>query len=505
MTTIAAALIALTLPVLAEDAPKPDAAVEAKAAAAAKPDEPAKPVPAELPPAKAEEKKEEPKKEAPQPKPSAAMEEVKKALEEAKGAEALPAKKAELAEETKKLAETSGKRRFKKREAAAEWAFLKDAGSQLEIAEAVPQALQVFVRQNIDDPDAVDAKFLEAQLREKYGDYKTALIDYLRVIHENPTSALAVQAKSAFLALADKKLPRKFKPALGELVKPATKGSKAERMASMLAKISASFADAAYEPTLIEFNKFQIRFPDYESMDDVVYSLAWLHERNGFHAGALLEFKRLTAAYSDSEWVPKAYMAMGQIYAEDLKDYQKAVAAYQALAKMYDGAPQALGALEKTAALFSEKLRQYELAVDIHEKIVENYPKTPSALKALRDASDLLRNRLSRPADAVAALKKIPDHAGQADAVSALEDAAQIARKDLKDYKLEIELRRRVAADYATSKDAADQLLAAGDVASDDLKDAAQASAIYRELQTKYGDSKQAKKAADRIAKLEKR
>ncbi len=413
-------------------------------------------------------------------------------------------KKEEAAPAPKPVVEAK-KPKFKRPETAAEWQFLKDAGGDADLAEALPHALQIFVRQHIDEPAAVDAKFLEAQLREKSGDYKTALIDYLRVMHENPASPLALQAKSAFLALADKKLGRKYRPVLGELVAVSDSPDKAARMAKMLANVSDRFADAAYEAAIVEFARFQIRYPDYDEMDSVDWSLGWLHERNDKHAAALLQFKELAAVYPDSDYRPKTFAAIGKIYAEGLKDYNKAVAAYQELVSQYPEDPAALDALEATAKLFAEKLKQYELAVEVDEKIVKKYPKTPSAVKALRGEAELLRNRLSRPADAVAALKRVPEHAaGPAEAVDALEDAAQIARRDMKDYKGEIELRRKVATDFATVKDAADQLYQAGEVAESDLKDAPQAAAIYQEVQAKFAGTKPAKKAADRIAKLEK-
>lgn len=488
MTKILPALIALlvSMPVLAQDAPKPEApkaeaapapAAEAVAAEVVKPAEAAKAPALEALPKvemKLEEKKEEPK---PEPKPAAK-----------------PAPKAEAAKKAK----------FKKPETAAEWQFLKEAGNDNDLAEALPQALQLFVRQHVDEPAAVDAKFLEAQLREKYGDYKTALIDYLRVMNENTSSPLALQAKSAFLALGEKKLSRKVRPALAELVVVSDSKDKAERMAVMLEKVSDKLADSIYESAIVEFARFQIRYPDYEDMDAIIWSLAGLHERNDKHAAALLELKKIAAVYQDSELRPKAYAEIGRIYAEGLKDYNKAVGAYQQLVSEYPDDAAALSALESTAKLFAEKLKQYQLAVEIDEKIVKKYPKTPSALKALRMEADLLRNRLSRPGDAVAALKRVPEHAGSAESVDALEDAAQIARKDMKDYKGEIELRKKVASDFATVKDAADQLLEAGEVAESDLKDAPQAAAIYQEVQTKFAGTKPAKKAADRIAKLEK-
>ena len=115
---------------------------------------------------------------------------------------------------------------------------------------------------------------------------------------------------------------------------------------------------------------------------------------------------------------------------------------------------------------------------------------------------NLQRDRLSKSDEAIKTLLRLSAMHGGQEGVDALLLAADIARRDLKDYAQESALRHQVADDYAGAKEAPKALYDSAYIYESDMKDAAKAIEIYKEVETKYPSHKLSKKAADRIAKL---
>ncbi len=385
----------------------------------------------------------------------------------------------------------------------AEWQFLSTAAQDPngDISEAAVDDLRAFTERYPDAEMRPDALFLAASLRQKRGDVKGGLVDFLRIVYEYPDSKLALKAKSAFLEGAARKLPGRLKVAESDLVKTPQSDDKTERMALLIEKLATAMEDSLYDTTVEEVRRFQIRFPDYPASDKIQWSLGQLHEKAGKSGAALLAYRELMSVYPDSALLPDAQFTIGSLYADSLRDYKQAIDAFLEVVDKYPDSPKVQQALQRAAQLYSDRLKQYELAVELDQKIVKLFPKTDAALKAYKDAATLQRERLRQPGDA------IKTDQGEADmfpsaAVEALLDAATIARKDLTDYKQEIEIRHGIAKNYASVKEAPEQLFEAGYVAENDLKDPVQAAALYKELQTIFPSSKQAKKAGDRQTKL---
>lgn len=459
-------------------------------------------VPAEQKAAPAEEKA------APAEKaPEAAQAPPKAQPKAAEAAPEAPAKPEAAPQPAKKEAPAAADKEEKREEKLeAEWRFLKESSDDAGpgVTEAAIDDLHVFVQQHPESPMKPEALFLLASLRQKKGDYKPALVDLLRLLYEYPGSKMSLQAKSAFLDLSDKKLARRLKPAAGDLVKTPESEDKSQRLALLVEKLSGGMEDSLYDPTVEEIRRFQLRFPDYPESDKIQWSLARLHEKASRHAAALLAHRKLLAVYPQSPFRPQAQFAIANLYAESLKDYKKAIEAYQELVEKYPQASEVLPSLERTAQLFSDKLGQYELAVEIDEKIVKLFPKTDGALKALQMEAKLQRDRLNGPAEAIKTWLRLAGMFGYPAALEAFQNAAKIARRDLKDYGREAELRRKFASDFPNVKEAAPELFAAAEIYEDDLKDGAKAAEAYKEVAAKFPGTKLAGKAQDRVAKLEK-
>ncbi len=496
--TIFAALCLAGAVAFAEDEPKaappaeaPAAEAPAKAEPAAEPAAPAKEEP------KAEAAKEEPK---PQEKKAEAPKEEKK-KEAPKPAE----KKKETAVEAPKAEEKPAPSPLSPEERLqAEWKYLSARAQSAdgEIQDGVIEHLKVFIEKYRDASMRPDALYLLAGLRQKRGDVKGGLVDLLRLAYEYPESKYAMKARSDFLDGAGKKFSRKFKPAEEALAKAPKSDDKTERLASLAENLGAGMEDNMYDASVDMIHHFEARFPDYAGADKMQWSLGQLHEKANQPASALVAYEELLAVHPESALRPKTQFAVGALYADNIKDYKKAVEAFADVVEKYPSSPEVLPSLQRSAGLYSDKLRQYQLAVEIDEKIVKLFPKTDGALSALRDEASLQRERLKAPQDAIKTDQRLAEMFPTA-GVAALQDAATIARKDLKDFKQEVEIRHSIAKNYASAKEAPEELWNAATTAEEDLKDDQQAIALYKELAANFPGAKQAKKASSRLEKLD--
>ncbi|MDX6769175.1 MAG: tetratricopeptide repeat protein [Elusimicrobiota bacterium] len=442
-----------------------------------------------------EEPKPEPKKEepAPEPKPEPAPEPKPEPKPEAKPEPKPEPKK----EEAKKApAKAAGPEE--------EFAFVKAAAedADADMAAAAVADLELFARRHPDSAQAPEALLLLAGLRQKKGDWQSALTTLLRLLYEYPAAKVTLKAKSAYIELVDKKASRKQRPLLTDLVKLPEAGEKSDRLSVVWRKLVEDAPDAVYEPVAAELRDFSARFPAHKDSDKLLASLARLHSFNDRPADALLACRKLLALFPDSPLRARAQMTVGDLYADALRDPKKAIDAYQELVAQYPGAPEVLAALQRSAELFESKLRQYDLAVEMHEKVVAGFPKTAASLDALKRTAKLQRDRLAKPEEAIKTLTRLSSMHGGQDGVDALLQAAGYARRDLKDMSRQAELLRKVADDYAAASEAPQALYDAASVHESDLKDTAKAVELYKEVESKFPSHKLAKRAADRAAKL---
>lgn len=386
-----------------------------------------------------------------------------------------------------------------------EFAFAKAAAEDTDskVQEAAMEELAVYVRRHPSSEQAPEAMLLLAGLKQKSGDWQLATASLLRLLYEYPNTKIGLRAKSDFLTLVDKKASRKHRPILNDLVKLPETSDKADRLSALWQKIAAEAPDALYEPVTAEIREFTVRFPGHKNGDQLQAALAHLHAANDKPAAAMLSWRKLLALYPESAVRPRAQMAIGDLYAESLRDPKKAIDAYQELVEKYPKSPEVQAALENSARLFDDKLRQYALAVEMHERIVKLFAKTPASLKSLKSIAKLQRDRLNASEDAMKTLMRLSSMHGGQDGIDALHQAAEYARRDLKDYTRQAEILRKVSDDYAGAKEAPQALYDAAGVYEDTIKDNAKAIELYKEVVTKFPSHKLAKRSEDRAAKLD--
>jgi tetratricopeptide (TPR) repeat protein len=408
--------------------------------------------------------------EAPKEEAKAAVVEAAKeepAKEEPKTVEvAAPAEEQKVVEAPKAAIKPSPK--------ADELAFLKEGleDANQDVRAAALTDLKAF---SIRVPTA-EAASLVAHTLTRAGDPAEAVVSWLRLFHEFP-EARESQGRAAFNELVERKFGKKLKPALANLQEVKGKDA-SERLTNLAWALSASAAEFLYQPGV----ELARRLPP---SDKVQWSLAQLHAKKEMAADALLAYRKLLALYPTSSLRPEAQFALAEIYSEQLRDYRRGVKAYVDVADLYPESGQAPLALTRAAELYSAKLKEYGSAVSLYERLIKHDAKQAKPYLAM---AQIQRSLMRLPEEAIATYKRL----GTPEAHRL---AADTARKDLKNYNLEVDLRKLAGE--------AEDFYAAAEIEEAELKIIDKAIETYREVAAKFGTHKLAKKASDRAAKLE--
>lgn len=385
--------------------------------------------------------------------------------------------------------------------AAAEWDFLKTAGLDKgkDVLEMVIPQLDDWLARNPKSPYAHEALLLKADLNTKLGEDEYALVDLLKYFRLYPGAPSLDAAKSLFDTVI-KKADKKLKPALEQLCEAPASPAAALDLSSLLESLSVQAGKDYYEPLTAEFRAFFNRFPEYPRNDAVRLSLAELHRLKGKYPAARLEYEKMIRLHPESPLMAGAKQSLGNVLADNLKEYDRAIEVFQDIAAAFPGTDQAWYAYGRLPAL-AEKQKKYELAVEIYEKIVELYPDREEAVSSHFAEADLQRGKLKKYAEAVAVLTRLADKYKGPKAVAALLLAAEIYRKDLKDTAGEVRMYERIADEYEKDPEAPKALYSAGEIFFK-AKDPDNARKYFDKMLMMYPEDPLSRKATSRVADI---
>ena len=387
-------------------------------------------------------------------------------------------------------------------------AELKFYESSFETAapELLPPLLEqvdAFFQHYREVPGADQALFLRSVIREKQGDLPGAAVDILKLLYEYPQTKLAFNSKRKLLDIADKRL-KKQKAALTEIAKAPVNGLALPARSTMLLRSLVDIPEPLlYAPVAAELREFLVRYPDLPESGEITILLGRHYFRNEAHRPAILIEQKVLALYKDPALLAKAQYQIGDIYATALKDFNKAVEAYQSVAEKYPETPEAASSYVRIAKILDENLNQSALAVEKLEEIVKLYPKTEAAHDAYLETARIQKGKLNAANKAVTALEALADMFPGDRAVSALKQAAEIS-DGLKDYASEARIYEKLAESTPQDKFAPDALWEAADVYEKKLLDPSAARKALEKLVGAHPSSKLFKKAQKRLQAMNK-
>lgn len=451
------------------------------------------PKPAEEP---AAEPAPEPVKPKPRPKPKAKP--VEPAAEEAEAAEpapkpkSAPKPKAKPAEAPAQSVSEAAKGQVK---------YLQEAfknGTE-DLYPSILEQIEVHLQQYREQDGADQALYLKAEVHEKLGDFNAAALDDLRLLYEYPQTKLAFNAKKKLMEIADRRF-RKQKQPIADIMKAVDpKLERADRLAALLRAVAGLQERELTVPLVAELNDFLRRYPEHPAAGEMTFLIGKVHAVNANYKVAILFFEKILVLSGDGGLGARAQAAIGDIYAVSLRDYNKAIEAYQATTDRFADFPEAGEAYVKWAKIQDENLKQPNLAVELLEKITTLYPKSDAAYQSLMEQSRIYSTKLKDYNRAVDALKKVADDFPMEKAVEALKQAAELSGSYLKDQSLQVSFLERIGTDFPEHKDAPQALWDAGQMYERQLSNNAAALKAYQALVSKFGANPLAKKASKRI------
>jgi TolA-binding protein len=353
-----------------------------------------------------------------------------------------------------------------KEQAAAELKFYESSfgSASPDMLPVLQDQLDAFLQQYRDLDIADQGIYLRSQVKEKQNDLSGASVDILKMVYECPQTTLTFNAKRKLLEIADKRF-KKQKAALTEIAKGPAAGMDAPtRFAALLRSLAGLQEKELAKPLGAELREFLVRYPGHANAGEITFLLARRHSQNGEHRAAILIDEKLVALSKDKGLQARAQTAIGDIYATALKDYNKAVEAYQAVTVKHADSAEAGDAYLKMAGLLAENLNQPVLAVEKLEEFIKLHPEGDAAHDALRQVIEI---------------------AGAA-----------------KDFGKQAQSIEAFAEKYPKDEYSADGLLDAADAYEKKLADVAGAKRVLQKVVAAYPGSKQAKSASKRLAKL---
>lgn len=384
----------------------------------------------------------------------------------------------------------------------AEWSFLQEAGSSKDedTLKLVLPKLDDWLDHNPSYPAAPDAQLLKTRIHEELGCHRFALVDLLKYFQLYPGANGVAEARKLFEEILARKGDKKTRTALEEASSAPATAAPDYNLAGLLKKLSERAGKPYYKPLLREYRYFFDRFPDYPGNDVLHMSLAALDELNGKFLAASLVYMEMTKLYPSSPLLASAKLALADVLSYKLDKYDRAIEVYEDITVSFPGTGEAWAAYLRLPAL-AEKRKKYDLAVRTYEKIIALYPRKPEAYKAYVSEARVLRDNLNRYREAADVLNRLADQYKDARGLKALELAAKIYRKDLKDTGGEVKMYDRIASDYSASPEAPKALYEAGELFYRQ-KNAEKANEYFHKIMDLYPGSGEFKKAAGSVARI---
>lgn len=282
----------------------------------------------------------------------------------------------------------------------------------------------------------------------------------------------------------------------------AADASAPDKEADVLYALSKLYGRNFYAPAAAAFESFFERFPDYEQNDKVELWYGDLHRANGNYLAAIAQCQKVFKLYPETPYRAASMRLTGDIYA-DMKDTTKAMNAYAQVLRDFPQSSER-GIVFKHMGMLEENNKQYDAALMDYNKAIELLGKTNAAYEAYYGKADVYKKTKSFD-EAYEALQTTATafRNDEYKYVKALMDAAQVARKNLKDDTKYVQSLEKALIAYPKSAYSGEIMYELG-VVYEKQGNTRKAADLYRRLILDNPTDKMAAKAQKRLSKLSK-
>jgi tetratricopeptide (TPR) repeat protein len=136
------------------------------------------------------------------------------------------------------------------------------------------------------------------------------------------------------------------------------------------------------------------------------------------------------------------------------------------------------------------------------DQLVQRYPENEAALQALQDQARIYTSNIGNYYSAIKTYQRIADMFPGEAAVAGLVRAAELARKKIEDFELQVVLQNRLVVAYPGREESIVALYSSAETLEENLHDPAQAIIAYQTLVGAHPDHKLASSAEKRRQEL---
>lgn len=210
------------------------------------------------------------------------------------------------------------------------------------------------------------------------------------------------KAREAFLAYADTAGQQERRNALA-------RGNDAETAQAVCNKTTAALVtrevedlcqSRAYNRALAYCDILTARYPGVATEQFAGMTRAQSYEEYKDAHNAIAEYERITSAKENTEWTPRAYMALPILYGNSGK-HDKAMATYQELIKRFpDDAETAAGAYVNMGFMYSARGKKYyPQAIESFNIVINRYPQITGYVSVAKEGLANIEKYKARDAE----------------------------------------------------------------------------------------------------------
>ncbi len=371
-------------------------------------------------------------------------------------------------------------------------------------AKALADGLGTWARQNENLPTAKDARLMQARLYLRAQENGLAFVTLFKLRNLYPQMDLALlKPLLADTLPALPKEQRNLALRLFSATLPDEAQTPQDRETEMLYALSKLSGKELYPSIAQAFEDFFARNPNHKSNDRIELWYGDLHRANGNYLAAIIQYKKAHELYHKSPYKAASLRMVGDVYAGDLKNTEKATEAYTRVLREYEGSNE-IGIVYKHMAIMDENNKNYDSALINYDKAIELLGTVPSAYEAYRGKADVFvkmknfdaaYNQLHQTATAYGT--------DEEKAISCWTEAAEIAEKRLREPAKYTQTLEKALLAYPKNVQAPELMYDLAQGYEEQGKNA-QAIEIYKKLIINYPTDKRAARAQGKLNKLQK-
>ena len=364
--------------------------------------------------------------------------------------------------------------------------------------------LNSWLERNYSLPSAADAMLQKAKVEYLSKKYVPAYLTLLRYAYEFP----AKEPNKDFVNKVIAEFPNKQQVELMQNLTPKNLPQATEDRLNMFftAANKLNLKDAN-EHLLKDYDMFFARFPGYENKDKIELLLGDAYRNDGNYLAALSKYDKVWKIYPSTKYKAASLRMKGDIYASEMKDYEKAKGYYNQVLADFPNSVE-IPTVHKHLAMLDASTKNYDSATNNAQKAYEGYLKDGQKLEAynaLMFKAEVQEKNVKNYNSAVETLKVAAElmPAQEQYYVEAKQKEAAIQAKKLKDNYAERDVLEEIAVRFPNSENGVEALYRAAEL-TEKFGDSAKAKEKYNKVILNRPQSKVAIKAQKKINSLDK-